>query len=36
MTISLFPRIFATLPSTAMRLAPSDHLDGLGRLYLSW
>jgi hypothetical protein len=31
----LFPRIFATLPSTAMRLAPSDHLDGLTRLYLS-
>src|SRR5918994_364554 len=36
MTISLFPRIFATLPSTAMRLAPSDHFDGLTRLYLSW
>jgi hypothetical protein len=31
----LFPRIFATLPSTAMRLAPSGHLDGLTRLYLS-
>src|SRR5918993_1347448 len=36
MTISLFPRIFATLPSTAMRLAPSDHIDGLTRLYRSW
>src|ERR671916_1871026 len=35
-TISLLPRIFATLPSTAMRLAPSDHLDTLARLYLSW
>src|SRR5829696_4240460 len=36
MTISLFPRIFATLPSTAMRLAPSNNPDGLARLYLSW
>src|SRR5918999_1919164 len=36
MTISLFPRIFATFPSTAMRLAPSNNPDGLTRLYLSW
>src|SRR5215212_5567117 len=34
-TISLFPRIFATLPSTAMRVAPSERFDGFERLYLS-
>src|ERR687894_2171172 len=36
MTISLFPRIFATLPPPAIRLAPSNNHDGLTRLYLSW